>query len=120
MPAWSTVVDAAVVDDHDGATESLAQSVGSFDVVAHILVAAFGAGERAVQGIDDDNRRGMVELGFDVRDQLLDLPDEIETSEYELELVWIDWAANFFLSERLDAGGDGEFALATDVESEPL
>src|SRR5262245_26542514 len=54
MPAWSTALMAAVVNDQDGAHEGVLEFVRGLDVRGHILVAALGTSERAIERVDDD------------------------------------------------------------------
>ena len=57
VTAWPVARDAAVVNYDHRAFEGFADHVRGADIVAHIFVAVFTAGQRAIKSVDHNKGR---------------------------------------------------------------
>src|SRR5262249_13481510 len=86
VAAGSGAIDAAVVDDDDRALERGADCVSGVDVGGHVLVAALGASDAAVEGVEHDRDGPVVaELAADRGDESTMVADQVEGYRFEIE-----------------------------------
>ena len=79
MTARALADDAAVMNEHDEATEGDPQRICCFDQLRHILALILVADQGAVEGIDDDDGGAITaELILVIGVQVLVVGDEIE------------------------------------------
>lgn len=110
--------DAAVVDDDDAAIEGGADGVGGTYECGHVLV--FVAGERAGEGIDDDQRRRVGELRFDVGDQGGAILDQVDAASEKLERHRADMVLEEFAAPKIGAAVEAGAAFQRDIEDKSL